>query len=116
MYVTDCSCMVERDESAYSDAACCTAWLSRQSLALDCCWLRDSHRYVGNKSAVFPLQTLGIEVDIVNSVQYSNHTGYPSFTGEAIDGPQAVSPPSPLPHPPLPPLLCLPSYLPLSDR
>ena len=27
------------------------------------------HGYVGNKSAVFPMQTLGLEVDFVNSVQ-----------------------------------------------
>ncbi|KAJ8567425.1 hypothetical protein K7X08_019633 [Anisodus acutangulus] len=32
--------------------------------------------YVGNKSAVFPLQLLGYEVDPINSVQFSNHTGY----------------------------------------
>lgn len=31
--------------------------------------------YVGNKSAVFPLQLLGFEVDIINSCQLSNHTG-----------------------------------------
>ncbi len=33
--------------------------------------------YVGNKSATFPLQLLGYEVDAINSVQFSNHTGYP---------------------------------------
>jgi len=32
--------------------------------------------YVGNKSATFPLQLLGLEVDAINSVQFSNHTGY----------------------------------------
>ncbi len=31
--------------------------------------------YVGNKSATFPLQLLGFEVDAINSVQFSNHTG-----------------------------------------
>uniref|UniRef100_A0A665UU12 Pyridoxal kinase n=1 Tax=Echeneis naucrates TaxID=173247 RepID=A0A665UU12_ECHNA len=31
--------------------------------------------YVGNKSASFPLQVLGFEVDSINSVQFSNHTG-----------------------------------------
>ncbi|CAF94229.1 unnamed protein product, partial [Tetraodon nigroviridis] len=30
--------------------------------------------YVGNKSATFPLQVLGFEVDSINSVQFSNHT------------------------------------------
>uniref|UniRef100_A0A3Q2PD83 Pyridoxal kinase n=1 Tax=Fundulus heteroclitus TaxID=8078 RepID=A0A3Q2PD83_FUNHE len=32
--------------------------------------------YVGNKSATFPLQVLGFEVDSINSVQFSNHTGW----------------------------------------
>ncbi|KAI7869841.1 uncharacterized protein EV154DRAFT_127282 [Mucor mucedo] len=31
--------------------------------------------YCGNKAAVFPLQTLGFDVDILNTVQFSNHTG-----------------------------------------
>ncbi|KAK4490541.1 hypothetical protein RD792_001223 [Penstemon davidsonii] len=31
--------------------------------------------YVGNKSAVFPLQLLGYDVEPINSVQFSNHTG-----------------------------------------
>lgn len=34
-----------------------------------------SQGYVGNKSAVFPLQLLGYDVDPINSVQFSNHTG-----------------------------------------
>jgi len=37
------------------------------------------HGYVGNKSAVFPLQTLGLDVDPINTVSLSNHKGYPSF-------------------------------------
>ena len=37
--------------------------------------------YVGNKAAVFPLQLLGLDVDFINSVQFSNHTGYPSLAG-----------------------------------
>mmetsp|Transcript_21899 Transcript_21899/g.56852 ORF Transcript_21899/g.56852 Transcript_21899/m.56852 type:complete len:315 (-) Transcript_21899:266-1210(-) len=44
------------------------------------------HGYVGNKSAVFPLQLLGIEVDFVNSVQFSNHTGYKTFKGTVLQG------------------------------
>lgn len=30
---------------------------------------------VGNRCCVFPLQRLGLEVDFINSVQFSNHTG-----------------------------------------
>lgn len=41
--------------------------------------------YVGNKAACFPLQTLGFEVDLINSVQFSNHTGYPSFRGQVLN-------------------------------
>lgn len=42
---------------------------------------------VGNKAAVFPLQLLGFDVDIINSVQFSNHTGYPfGWEGDVLDG------------------------------
>ena len=34
------------------------------------------HGYVGNKASTFPLQCVGWDVDCINSVQYSNHTGY----------------------------------------
>ncbi|KAJ4960578.1 hypothetical protein NE237_020488 [Protea cynaroides] len=44
--------------------------------------------YVGNKSAVFPLQLLGFDVDPINSVQFSNNTGYPTFKGQALNGQQ----------------------------
>lgn len=44
------------------------------------------HGYVGNKSAVFPLQVLGFEVDNINSVQFSNHTGYTNgFKGQVLN-------------------------------
>jgi len=42
--------------------------------------------YVGNKSATFPLQVLGFEVDAINSVQFSNHTGYKAgVRGQVLD-------------------------------
>ncbi|XP_042866406.1 pyridoxal kinase-like [Penaeus japonicus] len=44
--------------------------------------------YVGNKSACFPLQVLGFEVDTINSVQFSNHTGYKTFKGHVLDNNQ----------------------------
>jgi hypothetical protein len=45
------------------------------------------HGYVGNRCATFPLQLLGIEVDVINSVQFSNHTGYPGgHRGEVLGG------------------------------
>ena len=61
--------------------------------------------YVGNKSATFPLQLLGFEVkylycqkyltqsffqvDTINSVQFSNHTGYSAgVRGQILDDSQ----------------------------
>lgn len=41
--------------------------------------------YVGNKSATFPLQVLGFDVDPINSVQFSNHTGYESIKGQVLN-------------------------------
>ncbi|KAJ2160342.1 putative pyridoxal kinase [Coemansia sp. RSA 552] len=38
--------------------------------------------YVGNRAATFPLQLLGHEVDVINTVQLSNHTGYNNVRGE----------------------------------
>ncbi|XP_020623334.1 pyridoxal kinase-like isoform X2 [Orbicella faveolata] len=41
--------------------------------------------YVGNDSATFPLQVLGFDVDTINSVQLSNHTGYEHVQGQVLD-------------------------------
>ncbi|KAJ2174286.1 hypothetical protein GGF45_004172, partial [Coemansia sp. RSA 551] len=38
--------------------------------------------YVGNRAATFPLQLLGHEVDVINTVQFSNHTGYNAVRGD----------------------------------
>ncbi len=47
------------------------------------------HGYVGNKAAVFPLQLLGFDVDVINSVQFSNHTGYDKkWEGDVLNGDQ----------------------------
>ncbi len=40
-----------------------------------------AYGYVGNCAAVFPLQRLGCEVSVINTVQFSNHTGYGDWTG-----------------------------------
>ena len=48
-----------------------------------------AYGHVGNSSAVFPLQRLGIEVWPVHTVQFSNHTGYGEWTGRVFDG-QAI--------------------------
>eukprot|EP01100_Stratorugosa_tubuloviscum_P000935 TRINITY_DN1205_c0_g1_i1.p1 TRINITY_DN1205_c0_g1~~TRINITY_DN1205_c0_g1_i1.p1 ORF type:complete len:315 (-),score=137.30 TRINITY_DN1205_c0_g1_i1:13-957(-) len=46
--------------------------------------------YVGNKVAIFTLQTLGFDVDPINTVQFSNHTGYTIFTGQRL-APEQIS-------------------------
>ncbi|KAL5513368.1 BUD16 [Sanghuangporus vaninii] len=40
-----------------------------------------TYGYVGGKAAVFPLQCLGYDVDAVNTVDFSNHSGYGRFGG-----------------------------------
>jgi pyridoxine kinase len=45
-----------------------------------------SYGHVGNASAVFPLQRLGANVWPINTVQFSNHTGYGHWTGEVYTG------------------------------
>jgi pyridoxine kinase len=47
-------------------------------------WVAYGH--VGNASAVFPLQRMGIEVWAVNTVQFSNHTGYGAWKGQVYSG------------------------------
>ena len=47
-----------------------------------------SYGHVGNASAVFPLQRLGCEVWSINTVQFSNHTGYGHWTGQVYTGEQ----------------------------
>ncbi len=44
------------------------------------------HGCVGNKSSAFPLQLHGFDVDPINSVQLSNHTGYKYFKGTKLTG------------------------------
>jgi pyridoxine kinase len=42
--------------------------------------------YAGNTAAVFPMQRLGREVWAINTVEFSNHTGYGSWKGKALGG------------------------------
>lgn len=43
-----------------------------------------AYGHVGNSAAVFPLQRLGFEVWPVNTVQFSNHTGYLAWRGRVF--------------------------------
>jgi pyridoxine kinase len=43
-----------------------------------------TYGHVGNRAAVFPLERMGYEVWPINTVQFSNHTGYESWTGEVF--------------------------------
>uniref|UniRef100_A0A5S6Q6G1 Pyridoxal kinase n=1 Tax=Trichuris muris TaxID=70415 RepID=A0A5S6Q6G1_TRIMR len=40
--------------------------------------------YAGNKCAVFPMQIHGFEVDTIDTVQFSNHTGYRHWKGQIL--------------------------------
>ncbi|EFX02459.1 pyridoxine kinase [Grosmannia clavigera kw1407] len=42
--------------------------------------------HVGNKIAVFAMQSLGCDVAALNTVQFSNHTGYRQWKGTRITG------------------------------
>jgi pyridoxine kinase len=43
-----------------------------------------AYGHVGNSAAVFPLQRMGVEVLPVNTVNFSNHTGYGAWRGPMI--------------------------------
>lgn len=45
-----------------------------------------AYGHVGNASATFPMQRLGVEVWPIHTVQFSNHTGYGSWKGRVFDG------------------------------
>jgi pyridoxine kinase len=47
-------------------------------------WVAYGH--VGNAAAMFPMQRLGHDVWAVNTVQFSNHTGYGAWTGSVFTG------------------------------
>lgn len=44
-----------------------------------------AYGHVGNAAAVFPLQRLGFEVWRVDTVLFSNHTGYGAWRGQVLD-------------------------------
>jgi len=43
-----------------------------------------AYGHVGNSAAVFPLQRMGFEVWPVNTVHFSNHTGYGEWRGQVL--------------------------------
>src|ERR1041384_7982611 len=44
-----------------------------------------AYGHVGNASAVFAMQRLGVEVWPIHTVQFSNHTGYGEWTGRVFE-------------------------------
>lgn len=46
-----------------------------------------AYGHVGNASAVFAMQRLGVDVWPIHTVQFSNHTGYGDWKGRVFDGP-----------------------------
>src|SRR5437763_7441405 len=83
---------------ARSSPACCCRWTAAAALdrvrpppdigAVNILSIQSwvVYGHVGNASAVFPLQRLGAEVWAINTVQFSNHTGYGSWTGQVFTG------------------------------
>lgn len=49
------------------------------------------HGYVGNKASTFPLQMLNWDVDILNTVNFSNHTGYGELKGTCASGSELLN-------------------------
>jgi pyridoxine kinase len=49
-----------------------------------------AYGHVGNSAAVFPLQRLGFEVWPINTVQFSNHTGYGAWRGHVLGAEQVA--------------------------
>lgn len=47
-----------------------------------------AYGYVGNRAAIIPLNALGHEVVALNTVSFSNHTGYGDWTGEVFSAQQ----------------------------
>ncbi|TQI73037.1 pyridoxine kinase [Bosea sp. AK1] len=45
-----------------------------------------AYGHVGNASATFPMQRLGVDVWPIHTVQFSNHTGYGNWKGRVFDG------------------------------
>jgi pyridoxine kinase len=41
--------------------------------------------HAGNSAAVFPMQRLGLDVWAINTVEFSNHTGYGAWRGKVLD-------------------------------
>src|SRR5271155_3794656 len=46
---------------------------------------------VGNTAALFPLQRLGCETGSLNTVAFSNHTGYGKWQGDAVPASQIAA-------------------------
>ena len=51
-----------------------------------------AYGHVGNASAAFPMQRLGVEVWPIHTVQFSNHTGYGSWKGPIISAEEEAGP------------------------
>ncbi|MBM3115894.1 pyridoxal kinase PdxY [Jeongeupia naejangsanensis] len=47
--------------------------------------------HAGNSAAVFPMRRLGVEVWPVNTVQFSNHTQYGRWAGQALESSQITA-------------------------
>ncbi|KAJ7595732.1 Ribokinase-like protein [Mycena floridula] len=65
-------------ESRATSSGSTTSLVSRRILSIQS---HVAYGYVGGKAATFPLQCLGWDVDVVNTVNFSNHAGYADSGG-----------------------------------
>jgi pyridoxine kinase len=62
-------------------------WIEREAMNILSIQSHVAYGHVGNASAVFPMQRLGVEVWPIHTVQFSNHTGYGDWKGRVFDAP-----------------------------
>ena len=66
----------------------CSSWVRAAGAHIPYVRRRGRRPPFGRNAACPLTRAAGIEVDAINSVQFSNHTGYPTFRGDRLDGAQ----------------------------
>ncbi|KAK9451629.1 Ribokinase-like protein [Limtongia smithiae] len=78
-------------ETSTATAPAKTTWSSASSMEQKRILAVSSHvvhGYVGNRASTLPLQLLDWDVDVLNTVTFSNHTGYTQWRGERMTAAQ----------------------------
>ena len=80
------ACLWLAEDLLASSPACCCRWMADAPHEHPFDPILGRLRPCRQHHAVFPLQRLGAEVWAVNTVQFSNHTGYGDWTGDVFTG------------------------------